>query len=190
MKIIFLDHDGVVCLSSQWGGRDKKMKKFIKETGIQEISKMPANIRLDSFDPKAINVLNDVIGKTGAEIVVSSDWKLHATLEELQELYLENGVMKAPIAMTENVKDFDPDTHSMFMYQGWLERLRIIEIRRFLETVNKEIEISHWVAIDDLFLGKHTEDDPGLENFVLTKRPYSEGIKQSGIKEQLIKYLI
>ena len=186
MKIIFLDHDGVVCLSSQWGGRDKKMKKFIKETGIQEISKMPANIRLDSFDPKAINVLNDVIGKTGAEIVVSSDWKLHATLEELQELYLENGVMKAPIAMTENVKDFDPDTYSMFIYKGWIERLRVIEIRKWL----KENEVTHWVAIDDLFLGKRNEEDPGLENFILTRRPYSEGIKQSGIKDELIKYLL
>lgn len=24
MKIIFLDHDGVICLSQQWGGRFKK----------------------------------------------------------------------------------------------------------------------------------------------------------------------
>ena len=185
MKTIFLDHDGVICLSSQWGGRDKKMKQFIKETGINEISKMPAHIRLDSFDKKAVKVLNEVIEKTGAEIVISSDWKLHATLEELQELYRNNGVCKVPIAMTENVKDFNPETYNMFIYKGWIERLRIIEIRKWL----KENEVTHWVAIDDLFLCKSNDNDPGLENFILTRRPYSEGIKQSGIKEQLIKYL-
>lgn len=186
MKAIFLDHDGVVCLASQWGGRDKKMKKFIKDTGIKEISKMPAHIRLDSFDKKAVKVLNEVIEKTDTEIVVSSDWKLHATLEELQELYRENGVCKVPIAMTENVKDFNPETYNLFIYKGWIEKLRVIEIEKWLA----ENPVTHWVAIDDLFLGKYIEDGLGLENFILTKRPFSEGIKQSGIKDELIKYLL
>ena len=26
MKVIFLDHDGVICLSTEWGGRYKKQK--------------------------------------------------------------------------------------------------------------------------------------------------------------------
>jgi hypothetical protein len=187
MKILFLDNDGVICLSSQWGGRDKKMKKFIKQTGISEIKLMPAHIRLDSFDKKSVKVLNEVIEKTGAEIVVSSDWKLHATLEELQELYLENGVIKAPIATTENMKDFDPETNGLFCWKGWIERIRVVEIEKYLK---ENLQVTHWVAIDDLFLGKHTDDGPGLENFVLTRRPMSEGIKQSGIKEELLKYLL
>jgi len=187
MRILFLDNDGVICLSDQWGNRDKRMKTFIKETGISEVSKMPAYIRLDSFDIKAVKVLNEVLEKTGAEIVVSSDWKLHATLEELQELYLKNGVIKAPIATTENMKDFDPDTNGLFTYKGWYERIRVIEIQRYLNT---NPEITHWVAIDDLSLGKYTEDGPGLSNFVITRRPMSEGIKQSGIKDELIKYLL
>ena len=29
MKVIFLDHDGVICLPQQWGGRHKKRKKRI-----------------------------------------------------------------------------------------------------------------------------------------------------------------
>lgn len=187
MKIIFLDNDGVICLCAQWGGRYKRMKKFIKDTGISEISKMPAYIRLDCFDTKAVKVLNEVIEKTGAEIVVSSDWKLHATLEELQELYLENGVIKAPIAITENMRDFDVETHGLYAWKGWLERIRIVEIERYLEG---NPQITHWVAIDDLLLGKHEDEGPGLENFVLTKRPMTEGIKQSGIKEELLKYLL
>lgn len=186
MKIIFLDNDGVICLADQWGSRDKRMKKFIKETGISEIKKMPAYIRLDRFDTKAVKVLNEVLEKTDAEIVVSSDWKLHATLEELQELYLKNGVIKAPIATTENLGNFDPVTNGLFTYKGWYERIRVIEIEKYLKD---NPQITHWVAIDDLILGKHTEDGPGLDNFVLTRRPVREGIKQNGIKEKLINYL-
>ncbi len=28
MKVIFLDHDGVICLSSEWGNRFKKQDKW------------------------------------------------------------------------------------------------------------------------------------------------------------------
>jgi hypothetical protein len=187
MKILFLDNDGVICLGSQWGGRHKRMKKFIKEHGVAEISKMPAYIRLDRFDKKSVKVLNEVIEETGAEIVVSSDWKLHATLEELQELYLENGVIKAPIGTTENMKDFDEETYGLFMYKNWLERIRIIEVEKYLKD---NPQITHWVAIDDLNLGKDEKDGPGLSNFVITRKSVTEGIKQLGIKEELLKYLL
>jgi hypothetical protein len=36
--------------------------------------------RFDYFDKKAIKVLNQVLEETGAEIVVSSDWRLYANV--------------------------------------------------------------------------------------------------------------
>ena len=61
-------------------------------------------------------------------------------------------------------------------------------------------EVTHWVAVDDLdmsveFLGDRfsSADDsdtkPGLSNFVLTPR-VNEGIKQSGIKEKILQFLL
>jgi hypothetical protein len=50
--------------------------------------------------------------------------------------------------------------------------------------------ITHWVAIDDLNMSLNDVDGKswGLKNFVLT--PVNrEGIKQSGIKEKIIKFL-
>jgi hypothetical protein len=49
---------------------------------------------------------------------------------------------------------------------------------------------TNWVAIDDLSMGKSEpwKDVWGLENFVLTPRA-SEGIKQSDIKDKVIKFL-
>ena len=31
MKVIFLDHDGVICLPDQWGSRYKKERKYRKD---------------------------------------------------------------------------------------------------------------------------------------------------------------
>ena len=54
MKVIFLDHDGVICLSQQWGGRFKK-------AGFDSNPETPLDIRMDNFDKKAIKVLNEII---------------------------------------------------------------------------------------------------------------------------------
>ena len=60
MKIIFLDHDGVICLSQQFGGRFKKRKKYCLEHGSTPDDKMPVQYRFDNFDKKAIKILNNL----------------------------------------------------------------------------------------------------------------------------------
>jgi hypothetical protein len=68
-----------------------------------------------------------------------------------------------------------------------LEMTRVIEIKQYL---HDHPEITHWVAVDDLNMGKNGESwkDWGLDNFVLTPSG-AEGIKQSGIKEKIIAFL-
>ena len=87
MKILFLDNDGVICLSSNWGGRSKKWSRYRSENpeSSRELKDAPVTVRFDDFDKKAVSILNEVLQETGAEIVVSSDWKLHGNLEELGE---------------------------------------------------------------------------------------------------------
>jgi hypothetical protein len=179
MKVIFLDHDGVVCLYDNWGSRSKKKQKFIKNSDED----FPPHIRLDDFDKKAVDVLNEILEETDAEIVVSSDWKLHATLEELQEMYKEYGVIKSPISVTPRLSKFDESASALFHYRGWLERIRCLEIEEWL----KQNEVDQWVAVDDLDMSDEYLR-PGLKNFVLT--PLStEGIKQLNIKEKIITIL-
>ena len=85
MKVLFLDNDGVICLSNNWGGRAKKWAKYRSENPNSSNDKKdaPVDVRFDDFDEKAIKVLNSILEETGAEIVVSSDWRFHANLEEL-----------------------------------------------------------------------------------------------------------
>ena len=84
MKIIFLDIDGVICLSREWGSRKRKIKRWELEGGDGQ---PPVNIRLDDFNKIAVDVLNDIILTSGADIVISSDWRLYATLSEMKDLF-------------------------------------------------------------------------------------------------------
>ena len=195
MKILFLDNDGVICLSNNWGERAKKWANFKRDNPDVEFTDRPVQCRFDDFDSKAVKVLNEILEQTGAEIVVSSDWRLHANLEELGEYYESQGIIKRPIAVTDIFKDIFPKEWNAFRYRAELELERSMEIGHWLEN---HPEVTHWVAVDDLnmsseFLSKYFSDgesdkNHGLSNFVLTPKS-SEGIKQSGIKEKIIKFL-
>lgn len=192
MKVIFLDHDGVICLSTEWGGRHKKQKDFGRKMS-QGITEMPVEMRFDNFNKKAIKILNEILEETGAEIVVSSDWKRWATVEEMGEYYESKGIIKKPIAFTPDLKNCDWHHGEFPWSRAWdLEQCRIIEIKQYL---HDHPEITHWVSVDDLRMGKtgmdysiQYEHEWGLENFVETPKS-TEGIKQSGIKEKILKFL-
>lgn len=189
MKVIFLDHDGVICLSSEWGGRFKKQDKWGGRKLSMTPREMPLEYRFDNFNKKAIKVLNQIIEETGAEIVTSSDWKRWANLEEMGEYYESQGIIKKPIALTTNLGQCTWYNDKVWIWSPrWdLEMTRVIEITQFL---HDHPEVTHWVAVDDLDMGKNGEDwkNWGLDNFVLTPSS-NEGIKQSGIKDKILKFL-
>jgi hypothetical protein len=190
MKIIFLDHDGVICLSNNWGGRTKKWAKYRSENpdSSKEKKDAPVSFRFDDFDTKSVKVLNEILEETGAEIVVSSDWKLHATLEELGEYYELHGISKKPIALTPNISTCKNYGNYIWSPRWELEMIRTIEIKQYL---HDHPEITHWVSVDDLNMGKNGEawkDEWAIDNFVLTPKS-NEGIKQSGVKEKIKNYL-
>ena len=199
MKVIFLDNDGVICLANNWGSRRKKQEKWGGMKLSMRGREIPLEYRFDNFDQKAVKVLNEILEETDAEIVVSSDWRLHGTIEELGDYYESQGIIKRPYSFTD-----------VFNYRDWLDeglvdenfawssfdsnaQQRYFEIMRWL---GKNPSVTNWVAIDDLSMGIDintsygpTERDWGLKNFVWTPRDW-EGIKQSGIKEKILKYLL
>ena len=194
MKVIFLDNDGVICLQNNWGGRGKKIQKYLKEN--PEWDKMyktaPIAVRFDNFDKKAIKVLNSILEETGAEIVVSSDWKKHANLEELGDYYESQGIIKRPIAFTPSFIGCDkPDEFEWFRPLQY-EQERSLEIAQY---VKDHPEITHWVAVDDLNMSVEVLNFSvpstrvwGVTNFVLTPSS-TEGIKQQGVKEKILNFL-
>jgi hypothetical protein len=192
MKVIFLDHDGVICLSTEWGGRHKKQRKAGRKLS-QSVDSLPVLARFDNFNKKAIDILNEILEETNAEIVVSSDWKRWASVEEMGEYYESQGIKKKPIAFTKKVIDCTIPENFVWSPRWELEQERSIEIHQYLKD---HPEITHWVSIDDLNMGipqKHEtwgdmEMEWGLSNFVLTPKS-TEGIKQTGIKEKILNFL-
>jgi 8-oxo-dGTP pyrophosphatase MutT (NUDIX family) len=195
MKVIFLDNDGVICLSNNWGSRNTKRRKAGLKASVPS-SELPVDIRFDNFDKKAVRILNEILEETGAEIVVSSDWRFYATLEELGEYYTSQGIIKRPIAVTGMFKDLFPREWMGLRFRADLELERSMEIGHWLENHS---EVTHWVAVDDLdmsvdFLEPRFSDSngsdnkPGLTNFVLTPK-VNEGIKQCSVKDKILQYL-
>ncbi len=193
MKIIFLDHDGVICLSSEWGGRFKKQTEAKRKLS-QSIDSLPVNARFDNFNKKAIGVLNEILETTNAEIVVSSDWKRWATVDEMGEYYESQGIKKKPIGFTKKVMDCEIPENFVWSPRFELEQERSLEILQYLKD---NPQITHWVAVDDLNMGipqtheswGDMEMDWGLSNFVLTPKG-GEGIKQSSIKDKILNFLL
>lgn len=193
MKVIFLDNDGVICLSNNWGSRHKKQNKWGGRKLSMSMREIPLEYRFDNFDKKAIKVLNEILTETDAEIVVSSDWRNWATLEELGVYYTSQGILKAPIGVTKFLGQCEQPEDFPWYRPHDLEQSRSLEILQYLKD---HPEITHWVAVDDLHMGIHVEAstygafdrDWGLTNFVWTPQS-SEGIKQNGIKEKILTHL-
>ena len=155
MKVIFLDIDGVMCTSACYGrGKNNKWDSYM-------------------FDHKAIAVLNFILQETGAEIIISSDWRHTYTLQEMREIFCHNNVIKGPIGFTPSSKTYLANN---------LEGGRADEIEMWLKTHAWKEDIK-WVVIDDLNMGNRFPN-----NFVLCPNE-NEGIKRIGIKEKIISIL-
>lgn len=196
MKVIFLDHDGVVCLPEQWGSRYKKERKYRKDKKLSHDDPIDVNARFDNFDKKCVNILNKIIEETECELVITSDWRLEATLEEMGIYYENQGIIKKPIDFTHSMsyEEYEQNrvdnTFKNYNYQ--YDEVRANEIRKYL---SEHPEITHWVAIDDLDMRYYSYDYTGeiiipwgLKNFIMTR--FNEGLKQTGLKDKILKYLI
>jgi hypothetical protein len=168
MKAIFLDHDGVICLSNEFGSRHTKRKKA-NLSNIIPLGYQKTIIDFDNFNKKAVKVLNEIIQKTGAKIIVSSDWRIGTSIELLSEIYLSQGIITSPIDKTMVIDSSSEQ----------LEASRIFEIKTYL---SDHPEIENYVVIDDLEMFEFGE------HFVHCPR-ITEGIKQTGLKEKIIKIL-
>jgi hypothetical protein len=156
MRYIFLDIDGVICTTSVYGkGTNNKWGVYM-------------------FDVKCVAILNFILQETGAEIILTSDWRTQHTLQEMREIFAHNCVIRGPISFTPSMKSYEDNN---------LDGGRADEIKSWLKTHAWKNDIK-WVAVDDLNMGEFLEP-----NFVLCPNEH-EGIKRKGIKEAIIEKLL
>ena len=127
MKILFLDIDSVMTVWD-WNIAEPNRNKF----------------GMVPFTKECVSALNEIVEKTGCEIVLSSDHRWNHTLETLVEIFHFNGCTKGPIDITPMSKRFNSTD---------LDNLRAAEI---MDWLGNHPEITKWVAVDDLDLDLNT----------------------------------
>lgn len=87
MKIVFLDFDGVLN-SKEWlrqNGDKIKETTSMLQRGVEEI------------DPKALARVKQIVDQTGAQVVISSSWRILHSMSELRSILRQAGWIDAPI---------------------------------------------------------------------------------------------
>lgn len=130
-RIIFIDIDGPLSWGTWGDGRVK-----INENTSKEFTIPYPLVREDCI------ALNEICEKTDASLVLSSDWRIHYTLRQMSDVFIETGLY-APL--------IDITTHQSL----WNKLSRpSLEWERAAQVVKwaKDNKISNWIAIDDLNL--------------------------------------
>ena len=154
MKFLYTDIDYVLSL-------DTETEFFNTKWGdIQE------------FNPKAVRIYNEILEATGALPIVTSDWRYHHSLKNLQEIFVEwAGITVAPVGVTPEIPGITLEQQA---------RWRAKEILAHVE----QFKPDNWVVIDDLELTPFLPKD----HFVRCAN-YHEGIKESGKAFRVIQKL-
>lgn len=163
MAIIFLDIDGVLATNIQFNMNTQKFRA--KHEWAADLA-VPY-----PFDPGCVRILNEILEETDAEIVLSSDWKLHWNILELHEIFKQNGVIKSPRTTTLDITNDDFN----------LEEERAYQINTFID----KFKPKQYVIIDDLSIESYLGSPDAQDRFIMTRS--REGLKQSGIKEKILE---
>lgn len=165
MVTIFLDIDGVLATDKEFMRNSEKFKET-KEWARKLDVPYP-------FNPQCVEIFNEILSTTECQIILSSDWRISWTLEELDIIFKENGVKQSPVGITEK---------NLYCNIGNYNKKRASEIEFYIQ----ENRIKDWIILDDLNIHPYF---PGRKKNNIFKTEDREGLKKTGIKEKIIRRL-
>lgn len=165
-KVLFLDIDGVICTDIEF---NMSTQIFRLQFEWAEQLKVPY-----PFNQECVKVLNEILTKTDVSIVLSSDWRNHWDIEELDIIFKNNNVIKSPEFCTEKFKR---------KLSSSLTDDRFHQIMKWVN-YNKP---KNWVVLDDLDMRMYFEKQKNLDRFFLTNDEL--GICEPGMKDKIIDFL-
>jgi len=141
VKLIFLDIDGVVNNTS-----------FLQQAHKEVFGDKPRIVKADDFknlcqaniDPKAVSLLNDLLDKTGAKVVIHSSWKENCTITEILVFLRNKGFKGEIVGMTQSLPE---------NMKGVVDRRRAFEIANWLVEAEKIMTVKSMVILDDEEIG-------------------------------------
>ena len=130
-KIIFIDVDGPLAWATWDDGWVTINEDSTKEFGIPY-----------AWVKEDCEALQKICNETNAELVVSSDWKMHFSFLQLKQIFLHYGITARVLDITTHQNLWNK------MSRTSLEHERALQIAKWA----KDNKISNWIAIDDLKL--------------------------------------
>ena len=163
MKVLFLDIDGPLAYGDE-------------EDAATKIA--PGLIIPYPYVEQDCKSLSEIIDKTGAKIILSSDWRLYYTIEEMNTILAYFGVPPVIIGETSRFKAKLSSSSTMdraYQIMGWVDRH----------------EPEKWVAVDDFDLQPYFKDYGYKDNFVRTRGIRNEDKTPSltDVKDLIIRKL-
>ena len=147
MKVIFLDIDGPLAWGTWFDGR----------------LQLDANLTIPyPWLHKECESLTRIIKATGANIVLSSDWRLHYTIDQMHSIFDHYDIPKVIVDCTHTFK-------AKMSSPGSMDRAR--QILKWVEEKNPE----SWVAIDDYDLEYEFFAEGYKDNYIATVGDNSAG---------------
>lgn len=164
MKYIFLDIDGVLNSDIYMASA-----KYLAECAALGVTPTGFEIVVKAhhlhLDPAAIKLVNDLVERSGAKVILSSTWRVRYSLFEMNAMLKMRGASfeisdKTPAKMSRTLREMD--------IKGYLNFLKLTE----------DIVPEAFVILDDI------DEFPKLkDHFVQTTE--KEGLTQEGIAKAL-----
>ena len=151
MNVIFLDIDGVL-------RTHKSDLEWIEKVGLPIPEKQYRN-----FSTKSVSNINFIHSFIRCKIVITSNWKLYHTLDELKQIFREQGIQPEVIDVT------------------GISTSRGEEISDWL-SVN---DVDNWVVIDD-----QVKDLVSIDNSKIIKCDYQIGFEDDLLVDKVLDVLI
>ena len=126
MRIVFLDIDGVLNSDAWDNKRQTTSNDFLK----------------NQFDPEAIKLLNELLEKIDAQIVLTSSWRLNFDLEQMNELFSSIGIKRGIVSFTPNL-----NAGAGYLTRGNEVLKWIIDNKNIIKS--KPLSFSDYIILDD-----------------------------------------
>lgn len=140
-NLIFLDIDGVLNSELFCKTEEFKLKREVKEDG------RTGHLRRDLWSD-LVEVLKDFVLKVDAEIVISSTWRQHTTLEEFREVFNDWGIGDRIIDVTPIIR-YKGSVRGNEVY-AWLQDNRPTDFARYV-IFDDDSDFLYWQR-NNLFL--------------------------------------
>jgi histidinol phosphatase-like enzyme len=86
MKYIFLDIDGVLNSTEYWESEERR-----KESEGMSDAQIMLIAHWIHLDPKALKLVNDLVDRSGAKVILSSTWRAKYSHEEITKMMQDRG---------------------------------------------------------------------------------------------------